>query len=190
MKTFNGFTVALQFMLALLVTSAAHAEKADKDKPAVVEADRLTHNELTQTQVFEGNVQLTRGTLVMRAARLESKLDAEGYQMVKAQGGAGKPTTFKQKREGLDETIEAEAMVLDFDGKADTIVLTDNAVLRRYAGGKLQDEVRGASIKFFNQTEYYEVKGGASSSFEGGRVRMVLAPRVKPAVTQTAPVKP
>ncbi len=174
----------------LCLVTFAQAEKADKDKPAVVDADRLTHNELTQTQVFEGNVQLTRGTLVMKANRLESKLDPEGYQMVKAQGGAGKLTSFKQKREGLDETIEAEAMMLDFDGKADTIVLSDKAVLRRYAGGKLQDEVRGASIKFFNQTEFYEVKGGPSSSFEGGRVRMVLAPRLKPATATSLPVKP
>ncbi len=109
----------------LCLVTFAQAEKADKDKPSVVDADRLTHNELTQTQVFEGNVQLTRGTLVMKANRLESKLDPEGYQMVKAQGGAGKLTSFKQKREGLDETIEAEAMMLDFDGKADTIVLSD-----------------------------------------------------------------
>lgn len=180
----------LVFSLCCGIAGTGWAEKADKDKPAVVDSDRLMHNELTQTQVFEGNVLLTRGTLVIKADRLESKLDQEGYQMVKAQGSAGKPTVFKQKREGLDETIEAEAMSLDFDGKSDTIVLADKAVLRRYAAGKLQDEVRGASIKFFNQTEYYEVKGGASSSFEGGRVRMVLAPRSKAALVPAASAKP
>jgi lipopolysaccharide export system protein LptA len=38
--------------------------------------------------------------------------------------------------------------------------------------------VRGAVIKYFNQTEFYDVKGGPTSSETNGRVRTILAPRI------------
>ncbi len=166
------------------LSAAAWAEKADKNKPAVIDSDRASTNEMTQTRVFDGNVTITKGTMVIKAERVDMKIDVEGYQTMVATGAAGKPATFKQKRDGLDETIEAEALRLDFDGKADTVLLTDQAIVRRLAKGVLQDEVRGATIKYFNQTEFYDVKGGASSSFPGGRVRTILAPRTAtPAAT-------
>ena len=169
-------------LLALLtLTATVYAEKADRDKPAVIDADRATHNEATQLQIFEGNVILTKGTLVIKANRIESRLDLEGYQQTVAIGAAGKPATYQQKRDGLDETVSAEALNLTFDGKADTITLTDQAIVRRYAKGVLQDESRGAVIKYNNQTDYYEVKSGPTSSFALGRVRMTLAPRNPPA---------
>jgi lipopolysaccharide export system protein LptA len=174
---------------ALLTLSiATFAEKADKSKPAVIDSEKASVNEVTQTRVFDGNVVITKGTMVIKAERVEVKVDVEGYQTMVATGTAGKPATFKQKREGLDETIEAEALRIDFDGKADTVLLTDQAIVRRLAKGVQQDEVRGAVIKYFNQTEFYDVKGGANSSFPGGRVRTILAPRTPaPAPALTPP---
>lgn len=166
------------FCLALLaVANAAYAEKADKNKPAIIDSAKVAVNEQTQTRVFEGNVSIVKGTMVITAERVELKIDAEGFQTMSALGTAGKPAKFKQKREGLDETVEAEGLALVFDGKADTVLFTDQAIVRRLAKGVPQDEVRGAVIKYFNQTEFYEVKGGPTSSDAGGRVRTILAPR-------------
>ena len=169
-------TISLVALLCLLMTTA-HAEKADKFKPAEIDSDRVTINELTRTRVFDGNVVIVKGTLLINADRLELKTDAEGYQTMLAMGSAAKPAKFKQKREGLDETVESESTTLLFDGKADTILLTDKAIVRRLSKGAVQDEVRGAVIKYFNQTEYYEVKGGPTSSESNGRVRTIIAPR-------------
>jgi lipopolysaccharide export system protein LptA len=163
--------------LLLLACGLVHAEKADKTKPAVIDSAKVTVNELTQTRVFEGSVSIIKGTMVISAERVELRVDAEGYQTMTATGSASKPAKFKQKREGLDEMVEAESVTLFFDGKADTILLTDQAIMRRMAKGVPQDEVRGAVIKYANQTEFYEVKGGPTSSDAGGRVRTVLMPR-------------
>ncbi len=170
---------------ALLATVTAHAEKADKNKPAIIDSEKASVNELTQTRVFEGNVIITKGTMVIKAERVELKVDPEGYQTMLGTGSAAKPATFKQKREGLDETVESESTTLFFDGKADTILLTDKAIVRRLAKGVQQDEVRGAVIKYFNQTEFYDVKGGPTSSEANGRVRTVLAPRAPATLTPT-----
>jgi lipopolysaccharide export system protein LptA len=180
-RTLCTATAAALALGLAAISGAALAEKADKDKPAVITADKASTNEVTQTSLIEGNVIISKGSIVITASRAEVKRDAQGYQIIIATGTAAKPASFKQKREGLNETIEAQALRLDFDGKSDTIVLTDQAVVRRVAAGVAQDEVRGATIKYFNQAEIYEVNGGPSSSQAGGRIQMVLSPRVSPA---------
>jgi lipopolysaccharide export system protein LptA len=154
-----------------------HAEKNDANKPTIIDSERVSINEATQTKIFEGNVIINKGTLLIKADRIEATVDANGYQMLKAQGRKEQPTRFQQKRDGLDEMIEAQSVRLLFDGKADTITLFDQAIIRRVSKNILQDEVRGATIKYFNQTNSYEVSGGSSSSQANGRVRTIIAPR-------------
>jgi lipopolysaccharide export system protein LptA len=70
----------------LLLTALAcapgvgHAEKADRNKPMNIESDALRHDELKQTSVFTGRVVMTKGTIVLRGARLDVRQDADGYQ--------------------------------------------------------------------------------------------------------------
>ncbi|MEN9912454.1 MAG: lipopolysaccharide transport periplasmic protein LptA [Pseudomonadota bacterium] len=171
----------LRFIFFILCTTyiinVVHAEKNDANKPTIIESERVTINESTQTKIFEGNVIINKGTLLIKADRIEASVDANGYQMLKAQGRKEQPTRFQQKRDGLDEIIEAQSVRLVFDGKADTITLFDQAIIRRVSKNILQDEVRGATIKYFNQTNSYEVNGGSSSSQANGRVRTIIAPR-------------
>ena len=67
-------------LLLAVLPAAAHAEKADKDKPLNIEADSLVHDELKQISVFKGRAVLTKGTMVMRGERIEIRQDADGYQ--------------------------------------------------------------------------------------------------------------
>ena len=55
-----------------LATSVARAEKADSDKPVNIEADRVSVDDLKRVQTFEGNVQLVKGSLIIRAERILS----------------------------------------------------------------------------------------------------------------------
>jgi hypothetical protein len=48
----------------------ARAEKADRDKPVNIEADRVSVDDVKKVQTFEGNVQLVKGTLIIRAERI------------------------------------------------------------------------------------------------------------------------
>ena len=62
----------LVFLLAVLCsTGAALAEKADRSKPMNIEADSLRHDEVKQTSVFSGRVVMTKGSIVLRGARLD-----------------------------------------------------------------------------------------------------------------------
>jgi len=161
---------------------AAFAEKADRDKPTNIEADQLMHDELGQVSIFTGHAVLTRGTMVMRGARIEMREDADGYQYGVIFPEPNQRAFFRQKREGLDEFMEGEALRIEFDGKADRIKLIDNAEVRRYRGAVMGDQMTGKLIIYENLTDVFSIdgqrtqEGGQGSS---GRVRAVLAPRSK-----------
>ena len=182
--------------LLLACALPLHAERADRDKPLNVEADRGRYDDLKQLGTFSGNVVVTKGTIVLRAALIEVRQTPDGYQRGVASAAPGQLATFRQKRDGVDETMEGEAERIEYDSKADTVRFVNRAVLRRLRGGVLADETAGSLITYDNMAEVFSVSGGASSATPGnpnGRVRATLAPRPAPgAVPPPAalPLKP
>lgn len=163
----------------------AQADKADRDKPVHVEADRMNYDDLRQVNIFEGSVTLTQGTLVIRADRLTVRQDPEGFQRGTAEKGPGGFAYFRQKREGLDEYIEGWGERIEYDARSEKAELITRARILR--GG---DEVRGSSITYDARTEFYNVIGGrdaASPNNPDGRVRAILQPRTSAPATTTAP---
>jgi lipopolysaccharide export system protein LptA len=157
----------------------AWAEKADRDKPMVLEADRSGSIDLQrQIFVYIGNAVITQGTMVMRADRIEARQTPDGYYVGHALGSAGKPATWRQRRDGVNETVEGSADRIEFDGRADTLRFLGNSAVRRLRSGVVADEITGGTIVWDNLTEVFRVEGGAPSLVNpGGRVRAVLAPR-------------
>lgn len=159
--------------LALGWAAPLYAEKVDRDKPTTIDSDRLDHDDQKQITVFTGNVVLTKGTLVMRGDRMELWQDAAGnYFGIMT----GKPARFRQKREGVNEFMEGEALRLDYDGRDETVILTNNAVMRRLEGDLLKDRVAGDRLTYNNLTERYLVESGEGQP----RSRMFLAPNRTP----------
>ena len=163
----------------------AWAEKADRNKPMNVEADALRYDDLKQTSVFTGRVVLTKGTILIRGARIDVRQDAEGYQYGVVTAEPGKLAFFRQKREGVDEFIEGEGESIEYDGKADRVRFIKRAELRRFRGSTLSDEMVGSLITYDNSSDTFAVDGGPASTTPGGRVRAVLSPRA--AASATAP---
>ena len=188
-----------RFLILLLATSAlgaapwAHAEKADREKPMNVEADDLRHDDLKQTSVFTGKVVATKGSIVIRGARLEVRQDPEGYQHGLVTAEPGKRAFWRQKREGADEYLEGEAETIDYDGKGDRVKFIGRAEMRRYRGTTLADETQGSLITYENTTDVFTVNGASLGQRAagavpgaGGRVRAVLAPRAAGSAATTA----
>ncbi|WKB51032.1 lipopolysaccharide transport periplasmic protein LptA [Eleftheria terrae] len=172
---------ALPVLLALGLCAAApgvRAERADRAKPLNFTADNLRYDDAKQTNVLTGNVVITKGTMIMRAARVEVHQTPDGHQSATGVG-TGRPAFFRQKREAVDEYIEGEAERIAYDSKSDTLRLSGNAVIRRYRGEALADEVAGQVITYNNAAEVFTVDGAAGGA-PGGRVRGVLSPRPAP----------
>ncbi|MGE4241366.1 lipopolysaccharide transport periplasmic protein LptA [Ramlibacter sp.] len=184
-------------LLAALAVSAfpASAERADRAKPMNVEADTLKHDDIRQTSVFTGRVVLTKGTILIRGAKVEVRQDPEGFQFGLVTAEPGKQAYYRQKREGLDEYIEGEAQTIEYDGRADRVKFIGRAELRRLRGSTVNDEITGSLITYDNTTDVFNVDGGpvgGAPSSPGGRVRATLAPRASasaPAVTPQSPAR-
>lgn len=168
----------------LFVSGSACAERADRDKPVLLEAARVTVDDVKRTHVFEGNVVLSQGTLVIRTARLVVTQDAEGFQKGVATSGEGGLARFRQKREGRDEYIEGEAERIEYDSRGEKAEFFTRAFVKSGA-----DEVRGHYISYDGRTEQYLVTAtpGAGPGSKDGRVTAIIQPKnAKPAAPAPA----
>jgi len=177
----TGAVAASILVLALSgMPSTVRAERADRAKPLQVEADAGRYDDLRQVGVFTGNVVVTKGTMVLRAQQIEVRQTPDGFQSGIATSQAGRLATFRQKRDGVDETIEGEAERIEYDGRSDTVRFINKAVVRRLRGSTVADETTGNLITYDNVAEVFNVSGGssaASATNPGGRVRAVITPR-------------
>jgi len=170
---------------AIVVMSAfsAKAEKADREKPTQVEANRMTSDEARRISIFEGNVVLSKGTMQLQAERLVVRQDADGFQYATA---SGSPVRFRQKsdaRGGEDGVwIEGEAGRIEIDEKNERVEMHQNARVTRE-----KDEVRGSYILYDQRSEFFSVTSAKDAP--GSRVRAVIQPK-KPEPDAPATPKP
>ncbi len=158
--------------MLLLFAGFAPAEKADRDKPTQVEANRMSADDARRLNVFEGDVVVSKGTMRLTADRLVVRQDAEGFQSATA---TGKPARFRQRQDpkpGEKEGIwvEGEALRIELDDRSQKIELFERARVSR--GG---DEVAGDYIFVDQRSEFYQVSSGTGAA--KGRVKAVIQPK-------------
>ena len=176
----------------------ARAERADRNKPMVVEADREgTIDTQRGVTTFSGNALISQGTMLIRAERVEVRDPPGGARTALALGTAAQPATYRQKRDGLDEHMEAQAERIEYDGATETLRFTGQAALRRLRAGSVVDETLGAVITWNNRSETLTVQGGTPSAANpSGRVRSTFGPTPPKAASAPAgraeplPLKP
>ncbi|MBU3649189.1 MAG: lipopolysaccharide transport periplasmic protein LptA [Limnohabitans sp.] len=164
-------------LFLLLGVGTVSAERADRDKPMRIEADRLKYDDAKRYSLFEGKAALTKGTLVLRGARIEISEKADGYKHATIVGEPGSRAFFRQKREGVEEFFEGEAVRIEYDGRTDRIELSERAEVRRFRGVALVDSFVGQRIVYENLNDLLYIDGqrpGANAP--QGRVRATISP--------------
>jgi len=163
----------------LFFAQSVVAERADRDKPVYLEADRATvedvnRKEGSRVSIFTGNVVLTQGTLRINADKMIMKEDLHGFRHATAIGDL---VSFRQKRDGLDEYVEGWSQRAEYDNKTDKIELFRQARLKRGS-----DEVQGDYISYDMNSEFFQVIGSKERGVETGpdkRVRIIIQPKNK-----------
>jgi lipopolysaccharide export system protein LptA len=163
--------VKLAAIFLLLFALSAQAEKADKEKPTQLEANKMSADDVRRLSIFEGNVVLVKGTMRVLADRIVVRQDAEGYQYATANG---KPVRFRQRQdpqppEKEGRWMEGEAARIEIDERANTVKLFENARVNR--GG---DEVAGNYILVDQTSEFFSVSAGKDGE---ERVKMTIQPK-------------
>lgn len=172
--------LACALPLALL-PHTAQAKRTDKDQPLNVEADNLSYDDLKQVNIFTGHVILTKGTIIIKADRVEVHQDPEGYQYATATSNGSSLAYFRQQRDTPDEYIQGNALRIDYDGKNDITTLTGRALVQKLQGlATVLDEVHGTVIRYDSDSDFYTATSGPDSVGPGnptGRVHAVLIPQ-------------
>jgi len=171
-------TLTMAVALGCAVPGPARAEKADKEKPTNIEANRMSSDDAKHLSIFEGSVVLTKGTVVMRADRIVVRQDADGFQLITAYG---KPVRFRQKGDAKNDKegvwTEGEALRIEMDDRNERTELFERARMTRD-----EDVVTGNFISLDQRTNFFSVSPvkGAAPTAPGGRVKAILQPKLKP----------
>lgn len=163
-------------LLFIFFTTISIAEKADREKPIEIESDTMTVDDTKNISTYQGDVILTQGTLIIKADELIVREDNQGFQHSTS---IGNPTTFKQKREGLDEYIEGIGQRIDYDGHMDKVHIYKDAVVKRG-----DDIVMGDYIVYDANAEIAQamsndskLKNNDGTPVKKGRTKAIINPK-------------
>ena len=164
------FTKKIFLLISLIISFDVLSEKSDKEKPIAIEADSMTVDDSKSTSIYEGDVILTQGTLIIKADTLIVREDKQGFQHSTS---IGKPTTFKQKMEGSDKFIQGKALRIEYDGHMDKIHLYKNAEVKRG-----DDIVVGDYITYDANAEIAQaMSNNSSTSGKKSRTKAIIKPK-------------
>lgn len=162
--------------LCLLISIPAHAERADRDKPMLLEANRVSIDDARKIQILEGDVLITKGTMTLKADRVVIREDQYGFQKGTAFGGKSGLARFRQKRDGKEEYVEGEGERIEYNTNSEILELFHRAWVRNG-----EDQVRGDYIWYDAISEKYLVTASETRDPKTGpgRVRVVIQPKGK-----------
>ena len=143
----------------------------DRNQPMTIESDRATLNEKTGNSVYDGNVYVQQGTLVLHGDHMTVQLNNNQIEKIIL---TGSPATYRQRPDGKDTDQHAEAGRIEYHAAEDQIILLENARVWQTGAEEFSSERIVFNLK--NNT----VNAGGS----GDRVHITLQPASKKAKDQ------
>jgi lipopolysaccharide export system protein LptA len=157
------------------------AEKADQDKPLILNADSVSINDVQQKYKLQGDILLIKGSIVVTGDQGDILVDPEGYQFIEVKGDAKSLATFRQRREGLaNEFMQGFGKDVNYNGKQEVLILLGDASMKRLLNMQMRDHLRGGKIEYRDDTQEYRVSPPANQPKNAPpSSRAILAPRSK-----------
>ena len=153
MKYFLGY-----LGLGLMITVTAHAEKADQDKPVILEAEKVSVNDVKQAYDLNGQILLIKGSIIVTGEDGHIAVDPQGYEFVDVIGTPEAVASFRQRREGIaDEFMQGRGAQVIYDAKTEFLTLTGDASLKRLLNMQMLDQLKGWKIEYDDVKQYYRV---------------------------------
>jgi lipopolysaccharide export system protein LptA len=152
--------VALVFVVGLSICApySSFAEKADKDKPIVLEADQVAVDDVKQIYNLDGQILLIKGSIVVTGENGNIKVDPEGYEFIDVKGTPETAATFRQRKEGIaNEFMQGLGNQVAYDAKTENLIITGDATLKRLLNMQMLDQLKGWKIEYDDVKRYYHV---------------------------------
>ena len=185
MNGMKSFLVRLTFLspfaLGLFITNSVFAEKADQDKPVILEAEKVSVNDVKQIYDLNGQVLLIKGSIIVTGEDSHIEVDPLGYEFIDVVGTPEAVASFRQRREGLaDEFMQGRGAQVTYDAKTEFLTLTGDASLKRLLNMQMLDQLKGWKIEYDDVKQYYLVTPPKDAKPDDlPLARAILSPRRK-----------
>ncbi len=158
----TAWALGLTLLLGVFTSAPSHARKSDFSKPIDVNADRSEFDEKAGVQTLSGNVQITQGTLLIKADKIAIKLRNNQLSEI---SGSGSPILFEQENEA-GEKVTGKANELIYNAEQGSLILVGNATLEQP-----RQRLNSERIVFDSTEQKVSAEGG-----ENGRVSIRIQP--------------
>jgi lipopolysaccharide export system protein LptA len=157
--------VKLLVVLFCLIPISAAALTSDKEQPIQIEADRLDIDEARHISHYQGNVEMTQGSLNFSADSIIFHFDENNdLQWLQLEG---QPAQFKQLND--DQTaVTGSALRMNYYQTKSLLELRGQARFQ-----SVQDTIESESITINTNTDALQAGGEQGK----GRVRMLIQPK-------------
>ena len=178
---FRSFLFVSLLLMPLTIASLAFAEKADQDKPLILEAEKVSVNDVQQIYELNGEIRLFKGSIFVTGDQGNIKVDPEGYEYVDMKGTPEEVASFRQRGEGAaDEFIQARGTAVNYNAKTEFLTLTGDASLKRLNNMQMIDQLHGWKIEYDDVKQYYRVSPPANVKADDlPLAKAILSPRRK-----------
>ena len=158
MLSMKRLSLVLFALSAWVLSYPAHAEKADQDKPIILEAEKVSVNDVQQIYDLKGQVLLIKGSIIVTGEDGRIQVDPEGYEFVDLKGSRDTTASFRQRREGpADEYMQGRGAHVTYNAKTEMLTITGNANLNRSLNMQMLDQLQGWKIEYDDVKQYYRV---------------------------------
>ena len=180
-KMLARFTLTTLVLLGTSISNLTYAEKADQDKPIILEAEKVSGNDTSQVYDLNGEVLLVKGSIIVTGEEGHIRIDPEGYEFIDVKGTPEAVATFRQRREGLaNEFMQGRGSNATYDAKTEILTLTGDASLKRLLNMQILDQLYGWKIEYDDVKQYYRViPPNDAKPDDLPKARAVLTPRRK-----------
>ena len=162
--------------LTLLSSINAQALPSDSQQPITIQSDRAIRDEKTGLTIYEGNVKITQGSLIINADNITLYNDERGLYKVIAHG---KPAQFHQQPEVNKAIISAKGETIEYLAEEQMLHLSTHASLNQ--DGTL---MQGDSINYDIAKQLVTATGSIldvnsndfSTDKQSGQIKIVIPP--------------
>lgn len=172
--------ILLSFLTLCVLTQPTLANKADQDKPLIINANRVDLDDVRQKYQLAGDILLIRGSMVGTGDKGFVLVDPQGYQTIDLNGTTNIPASMRQRRETLqDEFMQGIGKDILYDDRQERIMIVGNAKVKRLIHMQMVDQLQGWQIEYEDIKESYRVKSQTMDLTQPPQSRAILAPRKK-----------
>lgn len=166
---------SLLLLLALMLPIQAIALNTDSDQPMNIEADRVDIDDEKGTNIFRGNVVITRGSIRISGDKVVVYRDKE--KNLDKVHSVGKPAHFQQTPDNKSVPVIAEAEELFYDSVKEILIMRRNGKIVQGGDTFTGDHIIYDSKR--NKITAKQTTGTTNTRTSKGRVHITIQPKKK-----------